>query len=124
MAARKLVRLSPITMAGIRARMALVEQKRLELAVLMDGLNKYIEIGTGVNLSSEDWTLNLDHALLERQQTRKQNHGEQRNDVSGGQAHQPHAEEHGVHESDDGVSEPAHVGPDESGTPHRRGKRR
>jgi len=86
MAARKLIELSPITMRGIGERMALIEQKRhelqaildqknLEIQVLMDGLSKYIEVGTGVNLTREDWTLDLDHAQLKRNTVRKQSSG-------------------------------------------------
>jgi hypothetical protein len=83
MAARKLIELSPITMRGISARMALIEarkrelqalldQKNLELSLLQDGLQQFIESDTGVNLTSEDWTLDLDHARMTRNTVRKQ----------------------------------------------------
>ena len=71
MAARKLVRLNHIHMAGIRARMALIEQKALELQTLRDGLTQFIEDQVGVNLRTEDWELDLDHAQLTRQAIRK-----------------------------------------------------
>lgn len=122
MAARKLIDLSPITMRGIYARIALVEQKQRELQALLDqknlelqtlqaGLDQYIEIATGVNLTREDWTLDLDHAQLKRNTVRKQTSGQQHDDLSGGQAPEPCAQEHSVHESDDGVCESAHSGP-------------
>lgn len=83
MAARKLIELSPITMRGISARMALIEQrkrelqalldqKNLELTLLQDGLQQFIESDTGVNLTREDWTLDLDHARMTRNTVRKQ----------------------------------------------------
>jgi hypothetical protein len=86
MAARKLIELSPITMRGIGARMAVIEQKKrelqaildqknLELQLLQDGLQQFIENDTGVNLTREDWTLDLDHAHLKRNTVRKQTSG-------------------------------------------------
>ena len=86
MAARKLIELSTITMRGIGARMALIEQKKrelqaildqkqLELQTLQDGLQQYIENDTGVNMAREDWTLDLERALLKRNTVRKQTSG-------------------------------------------------
>jgi hypothetical protein len=52
---------------AIKQRLAVIAQHELELALLRDGLQRFIEKQCGVDLDKQDWELNLDHNLLERQ---------------------------------------------------------
>lgn len=67
---KKQIRIPPHVMAGIQMRMALIQQKELEITVLRDGLTQFIQSQTGADLNQEEWSLDLDHALLERVATR------------------------------------------------------
>jgi hypothetical protein len=66
MAARKLIKLSPEVRQGISARMQLIAQKELELSLFRNELSAFIQQSTGADLNKQDWTLDLEHSLLER----------------------------------------------------------
>jgi hypothetical protein len=51
---------------GISARMQLIAQKELELSLFRNELSAFIQQSTGADLNKQDWTLDLEHSLLER----------------------------------------------------------
>lgn len=77
MAVRKLItlKLDQQTQAGIQARMRLIQQTEMELVMLRESLNHFIQTATGADLIHEDWTLDLEHALLERPARKRQTRG-------------------------------------------------
>lgn len=58
--------LTPVLVAEVQQRIDNIREKERDLLNARDALNWLLYQATGADLGKEDWTLDLDHWLLER----------------------------------------------------------
>lgn len=63
----QIVKLDGPTWAAARARLALVEQHEVTARLLRHELECFVSQATGVNLTCEQWNLDIEHGLLEKE---------------------------------------------------------